>query len=82
MISLAFNSSDATPSILTLLGDYFQNLVASLESGVNVGEATLALPPVALVSPPVIDAATVAGENVDAATGEQFGEIEVPMIAS
>jgi hypothetical protein len=30
----------------------------------------------------VIDAVAVAGENVDAATGEQFGEVEVPTIAS
>jgi len=81
MISLAFNFSGATLSMLTPLGDYFQNLGASLESGVNVGEATLALSPVALVSPPVIAAAAVAGKNVDAATGEQFEEGEVPTIA-
>ena len=40
-ISFVFNSSGLTPPILTLLGDYFQNLEANVHSNVNLGEATL-----------------------------------------
>jgi hypothetical protein len=41
MISLVFNSSGLTPSMLTPLGDCFQNLEANVHSNVNLGEATL-----------------------------------------
>ena len=45
MISLVFNSSGLTPPMLTPLGDYFQNLGATLHSGEDVGEASLSSPP-------------------------------------
>jgi len=41
MISLVFSSSGLTPSMLTPLGDYFQNFEGNVHSNVNLGEATL-----------------------------------------
>ena len=78
MISLVFNSSGLTPSMLTPLGDYFQNLA----SDENVGGGNLSSPQKIFgedtlpSSPPIVDAiATVATATAEVQIEE--GEIVV-----
>jgi hypothetical protein len=76
MISLVFYFSGLTPSILTPLGDCFQNLVANeailSSSQVNVGEDILSSPVIGVQSP--IAAATVANAVMES---QEEGEIAI-----
>jgi hypothetical protein len=55
MISLVFDSSELTPPMLTLLGEYFQNLGATLKSSPKTDEAALPSSPMApVISPAAI----------------------------
>jgi hypothetical protein len=92
IISLVFNSSGLTLPMLTPLGDYFQNLGATLHSGEDVGKSSLSSPlknigedtlpssPAILASSPVLDTggATDATTTVDV----QMEESEIETIAS
>jgi len=88
MISLVFNSSGLTLLMLTPLGDYFQNLGATLHSGEDVGEASLSSPlknvgedtlpssPAILASSPVLDTGGAADATATVDVQMEEGEIE------
>jgi len=92
MISLVFNSSGLTPSMLTPLDDYFQNLGATLHSGEDVGEASLSssvknvgedtLPSFLAIaaSSPILD--TSGAADATATADEQMEEGEIETLAS
>ena len=92
MISLVFSSSGLIPLMLTPLGDYFQNLGATLHVGENVGEASLTSPrknigkdtlPSSPVNPalsPILD--TGATADATATIDVQMEEGEIVTMAS
>jgi hypothetical protein len=87
MISLVFNSSGLTPSMLTPLGDCFQNLEANVHSNINLGEATLSSSQVNVgeetLSSPVIGVQSpIAAATTADAIMESQEEGEVAILAS